>query len=114
MDGGGGWVARAPANIGIPDYDPLALLSSPLQIASLLLLKRHFLEEDGAGATIGGSSVFTEEVGSARSCCWWQFPSAHFYLRDKPLAPLFIVSHEISYHFRAPLSSFQMPLTHFA
>lgn len=42
------------------------------------------------------------------------FPSAHFYLRDKPLALLFIVSHEIGSHFRAPLSGFQMLLTHLA
>lgn len=66
-------MARAPANIGIPDYGPLAPLSSPLQIPSLLPLKLHFLEEDGAGGAGGGSGVFTEEVGSAPSCSWWQF-----------------------------------------
>lgn len=103
---------------GILDCSALALLSSLLQIPSLLPLQLHFLEEDGAGATGRGSSVFSSRQVRKSDQVFLvasgSFPSAHFYLRDKPLALLFIVSHEIGYHFRAPLSSFQMPLTHFA
>lgn len=43
---------------GILDYSAPALLSSLLQIPSLLPLQLHFLEEDGAGAT-GRGSVFS-------------------------------------------------------
>lgn len=116
MDRGGEGVARAPAH-KIPNYHPLVLLSLSLPVPSLLPLMLHFLGEHQLAVTAGGSSVFSvrqvSELDQLFPIAGGSLPS-HFYLRDKPLAPLFIVSHEIGCHFRAPLSSFQMLLTHFA
>lgn len=99
-------MARDPANMEIPNDNSPLWLFSPLQIPSNSFSpssEMHFLEKERAGSTGRGSSVFTGKSELFFPVAGGNFPSAHFCLRDKPLALLVIVSHEISCHFRAPL-----------
>ena len=70
-------MARAPASLGIPNYSPVALLSSPLQIPPLLPLKLHFTGGGRGRCHWRREQRFqrqaSEEVGSALSRSWWQF-----------------------------------------